>query len=129
MRHQQTPTEGQASASSSAYRPQKVWPRLTLEERFWPKVMKGPACWLWTASFDARGYGQINAGGRRGKPLGAHRVAYELVKGEVPAGMVLDHTCRNTWCVNPDHLEPVTQAENMARGALGDMHRRRRQAA
>lgn len=46
----------------------------------------------------------------------AHRLAYELVHAaEVPAGLVLDHLCRNTLCVNPGHLEPVTQAVNASR--------------
>lgn len=46
----------------------------------------------------------------------AHRWAYEQAKGPVPEGLVLDHLCRNRWCCNPDHLEPVTNEENILRG-------------
>jgi hypothetical protein len=77
-------------------------------------------CWVWMAYRNVKGYGVISAGSRKGghrrRPLLAHRVAYELLKGPIPAGLVLDHLCRNTYCVNPDHLEPVTLAENTARG-------------
>jgi hypothetical protein len=47
----------------------------------------------------------------------AHRVAFEWLVGPVPKGLVLDHLCRNRGCVNPSHLEPVTQQVNTLRGA------------
>jgi hypothetical protein len=86
----------------------------TLYERFVEKVEKTDTCWNWTGSTD-RGYGKI--GLRRGvAPLYAHRVSYEFHVGPIPAGLQLDHLCRNRSCVNPAHLEPVTQRENLARG-------------
>ncbi len=87
--------------------------------RFWSKVDKTAGCWLWTAAKSQLGYGQFNAGlidGRkRYRP--AHRIAWELLRGEIPSGLVLDHLCRVPSCVNPDHLEPVTQRANVLRGA------------
>lgn len=94
-------------------------PKRTLEERFWAKVDKtGPnECWIWTASLNDKGYGNIGLGGS-GNVAYAHRVAYELVVGPIPHGLVLDHVCRTPACVNPAHLEPVTQEENLARSHL-----------
>jgi hypothetical protein len=75
-------------------------------------------CWNWTASRN-KGYGQINWGGR---PRGTHRVVYELIVGAIPSGLQIDHLCRNRSCCNPDHLEPVTHAENVRRGADAVTH-------
>lgn len=86
------------------------------EDLFWAKVDKSGDCWLWTASINASGYGSFGAGG---KSRLAHRVAYEFVRGEIPAGLTLDHLCRVRSCVNPDHLEPVTARENTRRGFPG----------
>lgn len=74
-------------------------------------------CWEWTAS-RRKGYGQIRIQAESGEwtTAAAHRVAYELLVGPVPAGLDLDHLCRNTICVNPDHLEPVTRRANVLRG-------------
>jgi hypothetical protein len=70
-------------------------------------------CWVWQRSLDSHGYGRMMISGRRWL---AHRLAYEIFIGPPPIGTELDHLCRNTRCVNPTHLEPVTHAENMRRG-------------
>ncbi len=80
--------------------------------RFWTKVNKTDTCWLWTAA-TAHGYGRFFFGGRL---TPAHRVAYEMLVGPIPDGLHLDHLCRTPACVNPAHLEPVTQRENTLRG-------------
>lgn len=106
------------SASLKAYRERKaagVVVVVTPEERFWSKVEKadGCACWVWTAGLSVDGYGQFTINKR---PLRAHRYAYEQANGPIPDGLVLDHLCRNRRCVRPDHLEPVTNRENVLRG-------------
>lgn len=86
-----------------------------LPVRFWAKVRRSEAgCWEWQASLTAGGYGQYYPTKRM--PRRAHRVAYEALVAAVPAGLVLDHLCRNRVCCNPAHLEPVTQWENTLRG-------------
>jgi hypothetical protein len=70
-------------------------------------------CWTWIRSKDSHGYGAIR---RDGKAYRAHRYFYEMHRGAIPEGMQLDHLCRNPDCVNPDHLEPVTNRENVLRG-------------
>lgn len=76
-------------------------------------MQKTDTCWLWTAALH-NGYGSFylpGAGTRR-----AHRIAYEALVGPIPEGLTLDHLCRNRGCVNPAHLEPVTNKENILRG-------------
>ena len=81
--------------------------------RLMEKVDKTTSCWNWTASLDRFGYGQF----RYGKTMArAHRISYFIHKKELPSNIFLDHTCRNKKCVNPDHLEPVTNYENLKRG-------------
>lgn len=75
-------------------------------------VMVEGGCWEFTGCKVKGGYGRLWC---RGRQVMAHRAAYEEFVGPIPAGMHLDHICRNTSCVNPDHLEPVTQAENNRR--------------
>lgn len=89
-----------------------------LSERFEEKYIPEPntGCWLWTGALGGGGYGAIGAGGKRGGRRTAHRVAYELYRGPIPAGLELDHLCRTRCCVNPWHLEPVTRRENVLRG-------------
>lgn len=72
-------------------------------------------CWIWTGPVTHQGYGRTSVRGV-GYRVRIHRVAYEAVKGPIPEGLVLDHLCRVRPCCNPDHLEPVTPAENTRRG-------------
>lgn len=80
----------------------------------WDHIDKsGPnGCWTWTGPVAAHGYGRFSSMGR---VYIAHRYVYEQVVGPIPNGLQLDHLCRNPGCVNPDHLEPVTGAENLRR--------------
>lgn len=86
----------------------------TLADRFWQKVDRSDptGCWFWTGAL-TRGYGSFNTGGKRKY---AHRLAYEELVGPIPDGLQIDHLCRVPNCVNPEHLEPVTQRENLRRG-------------
>lgn len=90
---------------------------MTVADRFWAKVSRSDAgCWVWTAAKNSAGYGVFSIGGRL---YLAHRVAYELAVGPIPEGLVIDHVrkrgCTSTLCVNPAHLEAVTDAENVMR--------------
>lgn len=86
-------------------------------------------CIVWTGRLTKDGYGKVVVGatkrGAGGQPVRAfaHRVAWELEHGPVPAGKELDHLCRNRACRNAAHLEPVTRAVNVRRGDLPSMMR------
>jgi hypothetical protein len=81
----------------------------------WDRVSKTESCWLWTGAVDSRGYGKLAL-------TTAHRWFYMRLTGPILEGLQLDHTCRVPACVNPDHLEPVTQAENIRRRAAALTH-------
>jgi hypothetical protein len=90
--------------------------RETLPERIEKYSIPEPnsGCILWIGVTNYSGYGVINVARKQYR---AHRLIYELMRGPVPDGLVLDHLCRVRCCVNPDHLEPVTQLVNVRRGA------------
>jgi hypothetical protein len=73
-------------------------------------------CILWLGCTNKLGYGRI---GVHGSQKQAHRVSFLASGKTIPPGMMLDHLCRTPGCINPDHLEPVTNAENGRRGKKG----------
>lgn len=94
----------------------RVYSRRPMADRLWDKVDASGDCWEWTGSLDGRSYGHLMGDG--GRTVKAHRAAYQTLVGPIPAGLDLDHLCRNRSCVNPDHLEPVTRSENLRRSPL-----------
>lgn len=104
---------------------QKVNFRGTPLERFQRKLRisttcthNGTPCWEWLGGIMTGGYAEFWTGGSRGvaKMVRAHRWAYEHFVGPIPEGLDIDHLCRHAWCVNPEHLEPVTDVVNIYRG-------------
>jgi hypothetical protein len=91
----------------------KAKPKLPRGVIFWSKVELGTNpgdCWLWIGAKSPEGYGRF------GKHDYAHRVSYESIVGPIPESLVVDHLCRTRLCVNPAHMEVVTQKENILRG-------------
>lgn len=79
-----------------------------------PKIsVSSDGCWLWEGHLNHGGYGLASIDGKQRR---LHRVAYELLVGPIPDGLVLDHLCRVRHCCNPEHLEPVTRRTNTLRG-------------
>lgn len=78
-------------------------------------------CMVWTGRLDKKGYGRFR--GPDGDKVFVHRFAYIVKHGAFPDDLVTDHTCRNRACCNPDHLEPVSNLENIRRGEVGIVNR------
>lgn len=96
------------------------------EERFWAHVKIGEAdeCWEWQG-YTQNGYGMVSKRlDGETRRAGAHRVAYTLWHGPIPDGLVVDHICFNTKCVNPAHLQLLTRVENMHRLSPAAIERR-----
>lgn len=90
---------------------------MTREDRFLAKVSHSSSgCWTWVGAILRNGYGYFKGDER---VMLAHRWSYEHFTGPIPEGLVLDHLCRQRNCVNPQHLEAVTQSVNLQRGANG----------
>jgi hypothetical protein len=86
-----------------------------VQARFLSKVSKlDSGCWHWLASYTWDGYGRFKLNRQM---MCAHRVSYLIYRGEIAAGLVIDHLCKNRSCVNPAHLEAVTIGENNRRAA------------
>lgn len=83
------------------------------------KVEAETGCWIWQGYVTSKGYGQTTTPSHGKTVMPAHRAIYIELVGEIGEGLVLHHTCENRLCVNPDHLEPITQAEhNRVHGTL-----------
>lgn len=92
-----------------------VLPRLSLAERFTRRLVTMPSgCIEWTGATNSNGYGHLGRGGRREPKVMAHRLAWELARGPIPAGMHVCHSCDNPPCCNVEHLFLGTRSDNMS---------------
>lgn len=82
-------------------------------DKFWNKVDKTNTCWNWKGFIGKDGYGKHYIYQKMDM---SHRISYQLIIGTIDSNKVIDHKCRNRACVNPKHLEVVSQRENVMRG-------------
>lgn len=98
-----------------------------LRRRFMARMRDMPSgCIEWTGASRDSGWGRYGCIFSNGRQQLAHRVSWELFRGKIPDGLTIDHLCRNTLCVNVEHLEPVTSVENVMRG-MGPFAKKARQ--
>lgn len=84
-----------------------------MKTRLENKLNKTDNCWNWTGRLDRDGYGMVDGVLRKNYGQRAHRVSYQIYKGDIPNGLVVLHSCDNPSCCNPDHLSVGTQADNV----------------
>lgn len=87
-----------------------------VERRFLTRVNKTDCCWFWTGGCRGGCRGRYGAFWYKGRQVSTHRFSYELYVKKIPKNKVIDHLCKNTKCVNPQHLEVVTTQESLLRG-------------
>jgi HNH endonuclease len=100
---------------------QKLWDRMV--DKF---DIHENGCWVWNRTISSQGYGRL---GRTGTTNFAHRISYWFHVGGIPEGLDLDHKCRCRACINPSHLEPVTNKVNAQRGRAGAHNREKTECA
>ena len=82
-------------------------------ERFKRHVQVEDECWVWTGRRNVHGYGEFKHNDKKHR---AHRWIWQVLNGDLPQDIAIDHLCRNRACVRPSHLEPATSEENTRRG-------------
>lgn len=111
IRNHNAPSAGRVKGQPARYAHGGGRVRFAPDPSMWTEAENG--CWLPDVKPNSYGYSEFRIAGRMVK---AHRAVFELYRGPIPADLQLDHLCRNRACVNPDHLEPVTQTTNVRRG-------------